>query len=165
MPLINRLQHQRGLGLIEALIALLVISIGLLGISALQLTGMQQSASAYWHSKAVWISYEMIDRIYANSPAGTTDIFNQYDGIDTDAGPSGDCQSAPCSQAEMIQADAADWAALVDTLPNGRGVITNSATNTLQVSVMWQDSSGESNCTNGEPVGDDYSCYTVTISR
>jgi hypothetical protein len=107
----------------------------------------------------------MIDRIFANSPAGDTTIFNLYDGIDTSGSYSGDCQADACTQEEMIQADAADWTNLVSTLPNGRGVITSTGINTLQVSVMWEENLGESNCTNDEPVGDTFSCYTVTISR
>ena len=37
---LNNHKTQAGLGIIESLIALVIISIGLLGISALQLTGL-----------------------------------------------------------------------------------------------------------------------------
>ena len=59
-------RRQRGLTLIESMVALLVISIGLLGIAALQLSAMQQNATALNHSQAVWINYNMADRIRAN---------------------------------------------------------------------------------------------------
>jgi len=156
----NKMKNQTGLGLIESLITLLVISIGLLGIASLQITSMQQTASAQWHSQAAWYSYEMTDRISANSAN-----FNLYDGIDTDADDyTMDCKKDSCAPAQMMEADAKDWSDMIKTLPGGRGVINSTAApNTLAVSVMWDDNSGESNCTNGEPASDTQSCFTVTI--
>lgn len=152
-------KDQSGMGMIESLIALLVISIGLLGIAALQITSMQQTASSHWHSQAVWYSYEISDRISANGAAN----FNLYDGIDTDTDYSMDCKSGPCTAAQMVTADAQDWGEMIDSLPGGRGVISATGAN-LQVSVMWEDNSAENNCTNGEPATASQSCYTVTIT-
>ena len=157
---LNTLKNQQGLGMIEALISLLIISIGLLGIAALQITSMQNSASANWHSMAVWYSYEMTDRISANG----TNNFLLYNGIDTDNGYSMDCQALPCTADQMVEADATDWTNMVQNLPNGRGVIRADASNNLQVSVIWDDNSAENNCTNGEPAGANQSCYTVTVT-
>jgi type IV pilus assembly protein PilV len=159
------LSHQQGVRMIESLIALVIISIGLLGIAALQLNSMQQSASAHWHSQAVWISYEITDRISANSTADNAATFTRYSGIDTSNDYAMDCQSNACNSDQIVTADAADWSALVSTLPNGRGVIQTSQNdpNALVISVMWDDHSGESNCTNGEPASDSQSCYTVTL--
>ena len=161
----HSLHQQSGLSLIESLIALVIISIGLLGIAALQLTSMQQSASAHWHSQAVWYSCEMTDRISANTidPANPV-VFNQYIGIDTENNYNMDCQANACTAAQMVQADAADWSAMISTLPGGRGVITSPVANTLQISVMWDDNAGVSNCTNGEPGAANKTCYTVTVT-
>jgi type IV pilus assembly protein PilV len=162
---IKSYKSQLGLGMIESLIALLVISIGLLGIAALQITSMQQTASAHWHSQAVWYSYEMTDRISANTgnPINLAN-FNLYDGIDTDNGYSMDCVTNACNAGQMVTADAEDWSDMISSLPGGRGVIASTGPNTLQISVMWEDNSGESNCINGEPANADQSCYTVTIT-
>ncbi len=163
MPLSeNKMKHQSGISMIESLISLLVISIGLLGIASLQLTSVQQTASAHWHSQAVWYSYEMTDRISANST--DPDNFILYNNIDTDNSYSMDCQANACTPTQMVTADAEDWSDMVKSLPGGRGVITSPAPNTLTVSVMWEDTSGESNCTNGEPATATQSCFTVTIT-
>ena len=69
---------QQGVTLVESMIALLVISIGLLGIASLQITAMSQNASSLNHSQAVWYAYNMSDRIRANKG-----VFANYDGIDT----------------------------------------------------------------------------------
>jgi len=148
------------MGMIESLIALLIISIGLLGIAALQITSMQTTASAHWHSQAIWYSYEMTDRISANGAAN----FNLYDGIDTDNGYSMDCETNACTPNQMVTADAQDWTDMIDTLPGGKGVVDLTPQGTLQISVIWTDNSAESNCINGEPSNADQSCYTVTVS-
>ena len=111
------------------------------------------------------MSYEMTDRIAASSTPGNPAVFNLYEGIDTDKNYSMDCKSNACTPGQMVISDAQDWTDLVQTLPNGRGVINSPAANTLNVSVMWEDSFGTSNCTNGEPVGSNFTCYTVTITQ
>ena len=127
--------RQRGLTLVESMVALLVISIGLLGIAALQITAMKQNATALNHSQAVWISYNMADRIRANISQ-----FANYVDIDTNKTYTQDCQGGTCSTTEMVTADAADWATQVRNLPGGRGLITGNATQ-LRIAVMWPLSS------------------------
>jgi len=151
---------QQGVTLIEAMIALLVISIGLLGIASLQLTAMSQNTSALNHSQAVWYAYNMSDRIRANITE-----FANYDGIDTSNGYSQDCMSQACSNAQMRVADAADWATLVANLPAGRGIITSNADGLL-VSVMWDDEgSGATGTGCGPDTAVDLTCYTLVLAQ
>ncbi len=166
---INNLD-QAGISLIEALIALLVISIGLLGIAALQISSLQQSSSANWHSQAVWYNYEMTDRINANR-AGFVDASGDisqavlaaaYSGIDTNGSYSQDCQSGPCTAAQMVQYDAQEWQTLVQNLPQGRGFVNLTAAGLLVVSVMWDDGADTTNCTNNELDSANMTCFTVT---
>ena len=151
--------RQQGLTLIESMIALLVISIGLLGIAALQITAMNQNTSALNHSQAVWIAYNMSDRIRANMPE-----FNNYDGIDTSGTYTGDC-SAVCTPNGMLNADAAEWSQLVANLPNGRGMITNNADGLL-ITVMWDDDGTGATGTGcgGDPQVD-LTCYTLAVAQ
>lgn len=151
-------KRQAGIGMIEALIALLIISIGLLGIAALQIVSMKQSASANWHSQAVFYNYEMVDRINANRQA-----FVNYAGIDTDKTYGQDCQSKSCTFANMAVADAEQWTTMVDSLPEGRGFISEPTPGVLTVSIMWNDGADSSNCTNGEADNIGMTCFAVTI--
>jgi type IV pilus assembly protein PilV len=146
--------------LVEAMIALLVISIGLLGIASLQLTAMNQNASSLNHSQAVWYAYNMSDRIRANITE-----FNNYDGIDTSNAYAQDCLGGPCSTTEMITADAADWATMMGNLPGGRGIIASNADGLL-VTVMWDDEGTGANGTNcGSDPSVDLTCYTLTVAQ
>lgn len=58
-------KHQRGVGLIEVLITVLVLAVGLLGISALQLTSLKNNQSAMQRSLAVVHSYTIVEAIRA----------------------------------------------------------------------------------------------------
>ena len=148
------------MNLVEAMIALLVISIGLLGIASLQLTSMKQNTSALNHSRAVWYAYSMSDRIRANLSE-----FANYDGIDTTAGYGQDCIATACSNAQMRIADAADWAAMVSNLPSGRGIITSNADGLL-ISIMWDDEGTGATGTGCGPDPDvDLTCYVSAVAQ
>ena len=150
---------QQGVTLVESMIALLVISIGLLGIASLQITAMSQNASSLNHSQAVWYAYNMSDRIRANLSE-----FNNYNGIDTSTSYTQDCISSACTNAQMLTADAADWSAMIGNLPGGRGIITNTADG-LQVSVMWDDEGTGATGTNcGTNPNVDLTCYTLVVA-
>ncbi|MCP3672105.1 MAG: type IV pilus modification protein PilV [Gammaproteobacteria bacterium] len=158
--MLMRTHSQKGFTLIEAMIALLVISVGLLGIAALQVTSMQQNNSALHHSKAVWIAYTMADRIRANM-----NEFVEYDDIDTTNDYDQDCTGAPCSSNEMVISDAEEWKDAVSALPDGRGRVNGNAT-ALTISVMWDDEgtgATGTGCGNNPDV--DLTCYTVTLTR
>jgi type IV pilus assembly protein PilV len=150
--------RQRGVSIIESMIALLVISIGLLGIASLQITAMRQNTTALNHSQAVWMGYNMADRVRANLSQ-----FTNYAGVDTSQSYSQDCMGSSCSNAQMVTADAAEWATHVQGLPGGRGMITGDATE-LAITVMWDDEgtgATGTNCTSDPAV--DLTCYTVTL--
>ena len=152
--------RQRGLTLIESMVALVVISIGLLGIAALQLTAMKMNSSALHQSKAVWAGYAMADRIRANNIR-----FADYSGIDTNDPYSQDCMSNPCNTGNMVTADATEWTDNMRDLPSGRGQVTGNA-NLLIVTVMWDDEgtgATGTDCSGNAQV--DLTCYSVTLIR
>jgi len=154
-------RRQQGVSLVESLIALVVISIGLLGIAALQITSMSESSSAANHSQAVWIAYNMSDRVRAND-----DQFANYAGIDTSTGYNQECMTLDCTNAQMLIADAADWANMIGALPAGRGIITDNAPDGLLISVMWDDAGTGANGTGcGPDPAVDLTCYTVVITQ
>lgn len=154
---------QRGVTLVEAMIALLVISIGLLGIAALQLTSMSQNTSALNHSQAVWIANNMADRIRAN----VCDVVQApiYNGIDTNNTYNSDCtRNASCNNLQMVAHDAQIWSDMVQTLPGGRGTVVFN-NNVLTVSVMWDDEGSGANGTGCDPANaNDLTCYRVAVA-
>ena len=62
--------RQRGISMVEALVALVVIAVGMLGIAGLYLSSLQASRSAKLRSYAVELASSIADRIRANRDAG-----------------------------------------------------------------------------------------------
>ena len=152
---------QKGVSLLESMIALLVISIGLLGIAALQVTSMKQNNSALHHSQAVWIGYNIADRIRANLTE-----YDSYAGTSTEPGDYDQNCSDECTAAQMVVADQADWTLAIQNLPGGLGTITNPpGTNELLIKVKWDDEGTGASGTSCSGGSNDLTCYTVTLVR
>ncbi|KMT55229.1 type IV pilus modification protein PilV [Pseudomonas fildesensis] len=62
-------RFQVGMTLIEVLVAVVILSIGLLGATVVQLNALKYTDSARMTSQASFIAYDMLDRIRANAGA------------------------------------------------------------------------------------------------
>lgn len=153
-------RKQQGLSLIESMVALLVISVGLLGIAALQVTSMKQNNSALHHSQAVWISYNIADRIRANYTE-----FDSYAGTNTSQTYSQDCMTGSCTAAQIVVSDQADWSTAIQNLPGGLGTITQPTADQLLIRVMWDDDGTGATGTGCGGGANDLTCYSVTLNR
>lgn len=69
-------QHQRGISLIEVLITVLILAIGLLGLSALQLSSLKNNQSAMQRSIAVLQTYTIVEGIRADTQAAKAGEFD-----------------------------------------------------------------------------------------
>ncbi|MGB5832394.1 MAG: type IV pilus modification protein PilV [Thiohalocapsa sp.] len=115
-------RHQ-GFTLIEVLIAAVVLSIGLLGLAALQAKGLRSNHSSNLRSQATLMAYDMADRMRAN--------LNGYEGgfYDNTTAADHDCvwkgsQPATCTPQQMAAHDVWEWnASLARELPQGVGVV------------------------------------------
>lgn len=76
---------QTGFTLIEVLVAMLILSIGLLGMAGLQSLSFKMNQSAHLSSQATFLSYDMIDRMRANRKAALNGDYNQDLGCDIPA--------------------------------------------------------------------------------
>jgi type IV pilus assembly protein PilV len=65
-PSVPTIQRSSGLSLIEVLIALVVVSVGLLGMVGLQAYALKNNNSAYYRSQANNLAYEILDEMRAN---------------------------------------------------------------------------------------------------
>uniref|UniRef100_UPI00356AF887 type IV pilus modification protein PilV n=1 Tax=Marinobacter sp. TaxID=50741 RepID=UPI00356AF887 len=60
--------RQKGFGLIEILVALLILAIGLLGMASLQTTSLQQTTGSQTRTQAILLADDIVERIRANRP-------------------------------------------------------------------------------------------------
>ncbi|WP_447894508.1 MULTISPECIES: type IV pilus modification protein PilV [unclassified Vreelandella] len=100
---------QRGVSLLEALIAMLIMSIGLLGVVALQTQALSQQRSAYLETQATNMAQDMLDRIRANKE---------------DARAYALTPGQPSSGSGLVASDTQGWVRdLADVLPQGLGEV------------------------------------------
>ncbi|MCL7745065.1 type IV pilus modification protein PilV [Guyparkeria hydrothermalis] len=76
MKNIHSIQRQSGVGLIEILIAVLVLSIGFLGIAALQSKALSNNNSSMNRSIAIVASYSMLDALRADPDNAVNGNYN-----------------------------------------------------------------------------------------
>lgn len=124
--------EQKGFTLLEVLVAIVVLSIGLLAAAAMQTIAIMGNTSAMNRTYALGLAEEMVDRIRVN--AGDTPSI--YTGINT---------SGNCAGADPALGDCNQWKTRLSTsgLPNAYGTVSVttdspiSKTATITVTVTW----------------------------
>ena len=117
-------RFQRGVTLLEVLIAILVLSFGLLGMLGMLISGLKMTSSSHYRTVAAQQLTAMADMINAN----TANFASFY------APPTGsiaNCFTSSCTVAQLAPTDYALWQAnLLALLPSGAGTVClNGATN------------------------------------
>lgn len=132
-----QLQRESGFSLLEVLIALMILSIGLLGIAALQLNGLRTAHDASLRYLAVLSAYDIIDRMRANSVGVAAGAYNSISGVGSNPG----CISTNCTPAQMAATDAYQWNTNnAQSLPSGAGTVTGAGTGSVFViTVTWTE--------------------------
>ncbi len=139
----NREQpRQAGFSLVEVLIALVIMSIGMLGIAGLYVQGMQAGRTSMFRHQAVILAGDIADRIRANPTAGIA-----YNHLAAAAGTDNSCVSGgiACTPAQMAANDIFIWQDQADTsLPGGDIAVTFTAAvgalpPTYLINVTWTE--------------------------
>jgi type IV pilus assembly protein PilV len=130
-PVIHRqpILSSKGFSLLEVMIALLVLSIGLLGLAGLQTFSLKFNHQSYERTQATLLIYDIMDRIMANPIAARAGVF--------DAVPPGalaatftapaSCQTTGCSTSDLANYDLNSWKTQLETskvLAQGTGAVT-----------------------------------------
>jgi type IV pilus assembly protein PilV len=111
---------QRGFTLLEVLVALVILSIGLIGLAGLQSASLKQNYNAYLRSQATALAYNMADRVRANALGASSSNYNGISGTAT----SGCVSTSGCTEADMAANDVFEWNAdLASLLPLGEGEV------------------------------------------
>lgn len=130
-------RSHHGFGLVEALVALVVVSVGMIGIAVLYGQGLGASRTALYRTNAVILGSDMADRIRLNRRAGSV---YQTAG----AGTNRNCEpgGVTCTPTQMAEHDLWVWNTQIDLLlPGADGVVTYAAASppTYTVGITWQE--------------------------
>jgi len=117
----KRAHQQKGVGLLEILITVLLLSIGFLAAAKMQVQGMRFSQSAYIEAQAYFMITDMMDRMRSNS-AGVE--AGHYDDKWTAAtAPNPNCNTNFCDAKKLAEQDLFDWSAMIHSLRDTSGFI------------------------------------------
>lgn len=111
-----------GVTLVESLVALLVLSVGMLGIAGLFVQSVRNGRSALLRTQAVNLVADMTDRIRANAGAGAAYDLAGYghEPVAHGCAPGAGGGGRSCSTAELAEDDLARWQAAARlALPSG----------------------------------------------
>jgi len=124
---------QRGFSLLEALVTLVILSIGLMGLAFLQAQGLHLNTSAYTRTQASILAGDIIDRMRLNAANAAS-----YDTSSFSPTPS----SCSVTAAPSADNDRNCWYQLLQTsLPGGDGGIAVSS-GIVTVTVNWVERPG-----------------------
>lgn len=130
-------RYQSGFTLIEAMIAMLIFSVGLLGLAGMQMSGLQNNHKSLMRTHAIQYSYDMADSIRARI---------------NNANP---------------LADVAGWnVKLAADLPSGQGQVVRNLliTGGFDITIFWDENRTGAvglNCNPANPA--DLRCLTMTV--
>lgn len=113
-----------GFTLLEVMVAVVVLSIGLLGVGLLTVASVRSNHVGMLHTQASFVAESLLDRMRANI-RGIWE--NAYAGTHNGTGtaPTPDCTSAnPCSPVQVAARDSFAWGQLASQLlPGGSGTV------------------------------------------
>lgn len=125
------LSYNDGFTLVEVLVAVVVLSIGLLAVAGMQATSLRGGNDALMRSQATLGCEDILDRMRSNRSAA---LSGGYDIAFSES---------VATQTGMVLTDLGEWkVALGQNLPSGDGSVVTTG-NIITVTVLWVSSFGQ----------------------
>lgn len=165
-------RRQRGVGLIEVLIAVLVFALGVLGMASMQVNAKRTSYDALQRSLATSLARDIVERMRSNPSPGALAIFgavNNLGGGSIANEPAPNCSTSACTPQELAAHDIWEWEQALDGaaeqsgdanaggLVSPRACITHNA-GVVTVAIAWRGYAGQVNPT-GSTCGEGLGLY------
>lgn len=104
-------RRQSGVSLLEVLIAMALLSLGMLAAIGLQLVARRSAVDADARSLAAWYAFDLSERIRANNRVEALALYASAGELDghSRSPPPVDCRRAACAPGEVALFDLWDW--------------------------------------------------------
>lgn len=148
-------QQQSGASMLEALVALVVLSLGLLGMAAMQVATSKYQVNVQAHAAVMRLVSDLSERIRINPDEAGTRYGPGSEDVQTNGytlrsawaaqqaqtlSADKNCLKNVCTAAERAQFDMADWRQKVrDALPQGAAWVEGSLQRGFAIALMWMD--------------------------
>lgn len=134
------IQRQYGVTLVEAMISLVILSVGLLGVAAMQSMGLKHNYDAFQRTQATNLAYNIVENMRLDPTNALEVTGNPYEGTINAASASATCNNSSIATGDILTC----WQiALRDRLPTGSITITappSTTDPTLTLRISWSDS-------------------------
>ncbi len=136
--------NEQGFTLVEILVAVLILSLGVVGLIGMESLALKSNLSAYHRSQATLLAYELADKMRSN-PAGVAG--NEYIAAFPNGAShavacvsySGAVSGSGCSPQQLAERDIYEWtSSITGILPGGVGALTASA-GIQTIAIRWDD--------------------------
>lgn len=151
----NKMSSQKGVGLVEVLVALLILAVGILGFVALQYRAVEATSEAINRVQAINIARDMAERNRANRD-GLANYKTQIQTAANQTDYTTNCMTSACSATAMADFDVSQVVAKASALGMTMNMRTCSGNSDGRncIYVAWGDTSatdgtGAGDCTNG----------------
>ena len=169
MQITSKIRHQDGATLIEILVAVLVLSIGMLGMVSLQARAMQFNTSSLHQSQANTMAYNIIDLMRANSGDNGAVAFYLHGIGDAPNSTPISCigPAVTCTPRELAEYDLHTWLnELAILLPSGLGEISvdnSGASSIYTITIQYDDSRAEKSSKYGQDNSNTIAARQITF--
>ena len=142
-------KHQRGIALIEALIAILIIALGILGVMGVQMRTLSDTQTGVRRAQAIRLIEDFSERLKVN-PNAMHNIDKFASSWTDKPSATKNCASVSCSNTELASFELAQWKTSVSQLlPGGNATIfvseakpTPDNRRELGVMISWRENEG-----------------------
>lgn len=166
--IIAQIKKSCGFTLLEVMVAMVIFSVGMLGLAGIQAIALQNNNTAYLRTIAMQQAYNMADLLRSSTDFdGFVDpAFNP---VTTSLGAEptsciANNDTTDCTATQMAQFDIYHWKnRLQQELPSGRGTVTKNA-DVFEIIIMWDEKhTGATGEGCDEDSTTDLKCYIIHI--
>lgn len=164
------INNSSGFTLLEVMIAMVIFSIGLLGLAGIQAVAISNNNSAYTRTVSMQLAYNIADVLRASTDA-TGNVNSFYDSVSTTiSGAPASCiqksgSAAPnCNDTALANFEVYHWQKrIANELASGLGSITKNG-DVYTITIMWDDEhKGATGTACGSDNTVDLKCYSLDI--
>ena len=171
--LLNHRSNCVGVGLIEVMIAALVLAVGVLGYVGLQMNAKRLNFESIQRTTAAYTAQNLLERIRGNPNQVSAYVVTDLDpGVMPEPAPN--CTTATCTNTQLAAFDLWEWDQLLDGTAVSGGLVNPTAcvtdtSNYITAIIVWQgkvelDQTNAPACGDGNYGTDDKLRQWVTIS-
>lgn len=146
------LMKQKGMGMVEVLVSVLVMSVGLMGLAGLQISSVNNATVSYTNTQAIFALQDMVGLLLSSSPAAKAGDFNIATNPDGSLKALSDLTAPTPSSSQSVKARYYWLQNLSDVLPNAKASLNCDAVGACIIRVQFNDVDKNTNTATHEQV-------------